>query len=60
MFSDTDNIVMKLTWSSTWPGVQVSIEDITTRHGAHHELLNYEIQRWELGRWVTVAKHGHK
>ena len=40
--------------------VQISIEDITTRHGAHHELLNYELQRWELGRWVTVAKHGHR
>ena len=40
--------------------VQISIEDITTKHGAHFELLNYELQRWELGRWVTVAKHGHR
>lgn len=38
---------------------KISIEDITTKHGAHHELLKYELQRWELGRWVTVAKHGH-
>jgi len=38
---------------------KISIEDITTKHGSHFELLNYELQRWELGRWVTVAKHGH-
>ena len=37
----------------------ISIEDITTVHGAHHELLRYELQRWEPEGWKTIATHDH-
>ena len=37
----------------------VSIEDITTKHGSHHELLRYELQRWQASGWRTLAIHDH-
>ena len=37
----------------------LKIEDITTAHGAHHELIKYMVQRWSGSSWVTVATHSH-